>query len=319
MKGRELQRLVQEDLTFEWDSLELAGTLYLPESDYPSPAVLMMQGSGPADRDSDGYFPPIRDAFLELGIATYSFDKPGIGESSGDWRDYALDGRARQSMAALSRMHSHRLIDADRVGIWGHSQGGWLAQIIASRNPDLPFAVAHSGPSITPEQQNLYGCEHTMRENGHSETEIRQALEFLDELHAAARRGDDYETVEKQLLQPARDASWYGYLTIDNAEDWKFASIFEEYDPIGALSRVRCPFLAIFGGLDPLVPAWRGAEETGRALQEAGNRDATVIVFPSGNHRMYDATTGKFCTGYLDLMMSWVGRRTLSPEEVEFN
>ena len=60
----------------------------------------MMQGSGPADRDGNGYFPHIRDTFLSRGLATFAFDKPGIGASMGDWRDYALRGRAKQAVAA---------------------------------------------------------------------------------------------------------------------------------------------------------------------------------------------------------------------------
>lgn len=49
----------------------------------------MLQGSGPADRTSDGYFTPIQDALLARGIGTCAFDKPGCGESTGDWREYA--------------------------------------------------------------------------------------------------------------------------------------------------------------------------------------------------------------------------------------
>src|SRR4051812_31423527 len=88
------------------------------------PAVLMLQGSGPADRDSGGYFPPIRDAFLARGIAVFSFDKPGIGSSTGDWRHYALMDRADQALAALALLREHHVIDGARVGVWGQSQGG---------------------------------------------------------------------------------------------------------------------------------------------------------------------------------------------------
>jgi hypothetical protein len=68
---------MHEDLSFRWRNVELSGTLHLPDSRPPHPAVLMLPGSGPADRDCGGYFPPIRDVFLRRGVATYSFDKPG--------------------------------------------------------------------------------------------------------------------------------------------------------------------------------------------------------------------------------------------------
>ncbi len=274
----------------------------------------MLQGSGPADRDSDGYFPPIRDIFLSRGIAVYSFDKPGIGGSSGDWRHYALVGRTDQALAAIALLRGRDDIDPRRVGVWGHSQGGWLVQMIAARLPDLAFAIANSGAAIGVEAQNLYGCAHTMRAEGKSEEQIAHALTYLNAMHAAALRGDDYAMVERQLLDGARGEPWYGYLAIDDAEDWGGICRFvtERYEPAEALARARCPFLAIFGALDVLVPAWESAAISSRALREAGNRDATIVVFPHGNHRILIAETGEFATGYLDVLGDWVARRVAS-------
>src|SRR6476646_8265081 len=119
---------IAHEVNFPWGDDRLAGTLYLPASPPPHPAVLMLQGSGPADRDSGGYFPPIRETFLSRGIATYSFDQPGIGGSSGDWRRYALAGRTDQALAAIALLRAHEEIDPQRIGVWGQSQGGWLVQ-----------------------------------------------------------------------------------------------------------------------------------------------------------------------------------------------
>ncbi|MGI8855268.1 MAG: alpha/beta hydrolase family protein, partial [Thermomicrobiales bacterium] len=157
-----MAEIERREITVAWGGVRLAGTLHLPTSLPPHPAVLMMQGSGPADRDSGGYFPPIRDAFLSRGIAVYSFDKPGIGGSSGDWRRYGLADRTEQALAAITLLREQEGIDPRRVGIWGHSQGGWLVQMLAARLSDLAFAIANSGPAIGVEQQDRYGCEHTM-------------------------------------------------------------------------------------------------------------------------------------------------------------
>ena len=301
----------RREVSFAWRDIRLAGTLHLPASPSPHPAVLMMQGSGPADRDGGDYFPPIRDAFLGRGIATYSFDKPGIGGSSGDWRHYGLADRADQALAAIALLREQEAIDASRVGIWGQSQGGWLVQMIAARLPDLAFAVANSGPAISVELQNRYGCEHTMRAEGKAEGDIARALACMDAMQAAAFRGDDYATVERQLLDTARGEPWYGYLTIDDAEDWDMIRRFiaERYEPAEALAEVRCPLLAIFGELDPLLPALESAATYGKALRAAGNRDATIVVFPQGNHRIRVAETGDFVPGYLDLLADWTARR----------
>jgi len=301
----------EDTLRFAWNDLDLAGTLRLPDHGRSHPVVVMLQGSGPADRTSEGYFTPIQDAFLARGIGTFAFDKPGCGESTGDWRDYALEARADQGVAALDAVRAHPMVRDDCVGIWGQSQGGWLVQILASTITDLPFAVANSGPSINVVEQNMFGCEHTMRGQGSSEDEVELALGFLEDLHKAALIGSSYEDVEARLLNSARGQSWYGYMAVTDAEDWQGVVRFvaEEYEPVTALERIRTPFMAIYGGRDVLVPAWRSAQESGVALERAGNADATVVVFPGGDHRIQDAITGDFVDGYLQLLCDWVVHR----------
>ena len=299
------------ELSFSWGGLHLAGTLHLPDSTGPHPTVLMMQGSGPSDRDNDGYFVPLRKAFLDAGIAVYSFDKPGVGGSTGEWRDHALEGRASQSIAALDSLAEDPRVDEGRLGVWGHSQGGWLVQMLASRLPDLCFAISNSGPAIGIEDQDLYGCEHTMRARGHPEDEIEEALDFVASLHAEARRDTGYQEVQNLLLREARTRPWYGYLAVDDNADWAFtrAVVSERYEPIAALRSVHCPYLAVFGAADLLVPAWEGARATANALGEAGNRDATIVVFPGRDHRIQDPDTGQLAEGFSDLVTGWAGRR----------
>jgi dipeptidyl aminopeptidase/acylaminoacyl peptidase len=301
----------REELGFQSLGVTLAGTVHLPASPPPHPGVVMLQGSGPSDRDGNGYFLPIRDAFLERGIAVYSFDKPGIGGSSGDWRQFALFDRADQAQAAIVALKAHAAIDSRRVGVWGQSQGGWIVQLVASRASDLAFAIANSGPGISPREQDLYGVEHTMRADGKPADHIERAVAFVNALHEAAVRGDDYATVFSVLLQPALKEPWFGYHTIDDAEDWGLMCRFtaERYAPAEALARIRCPFLAIFGELDPLLPAHKSAVICGQALREAGNPDATIVIFPQGNHRIVLRDSGEFVPGYLDLLADWAVRR----------
>lgn len=297
--------MIEEPLAVGWGDLSLAGSLYLPASQPPHPVVVMIQGSGPSDRTSNGYFPPIRDAFLARGIGTYAFDKPGCGDSSGDWRDHGLKDRAEQVVAVLDSLRQHPLVEAANLGVWGHSQGGWLVQMLAARFPDLPFAITSAGPSIDLPSQDLYGCEHTMRDSGHSRSDIDLALAFLAEVHAAARQNLPFETVESRILKPARGRSWNPYTAKADEADWRPTAKFltEAYEPVETLQRIRCPFLAVYGGRDLLLPPWQSAGDTGRALQVAGNQDSAVVVFPEGDHRIQHQ--GTFVNGYLDLLANW--------------
>lgn len=306
------------DLSFDWRDLTLAGTLHLPPADAPHPAVVMLQGSGPADRDSEGYFPRIRDVLLDRGLAVFSFDKPGIGGSSGSWRDYALYDRADQAVAALAFLATQPDIDAGRVGVWGHSQGGWIVQIVAASRPDLPFAIISAGPGIDVRAQDIYGCEQMLRSTDTPEPEIDRALAAFEAVHDAALRGDDWEVVEREQVAAARDEGWYQYLPLDDASMWGLMCRFiqEAYDPPPTLARITCPLLAVFGSLDPFLPALRSAEIYSRALVEAGNRDATIAIFPDANHRLLVEETGEFTGGYLDLLGDWVARRVaVGPRE----
>ena len=306
-----------EEISFAWSGLTLAGTLHLPthpDSDRKNscPTILMLQGSGPSDRDSGGFFEPIRQAFLSRGIATYSFDKPGCGASSGDWRQHGLENRADQALAALDILEQHPVLDRRRLGIFGHSQGGWLVQLLAARHGSrLALAIANSAPSIGVAEQNLYGCEHTLRQQGFTEPDVEAAVGFMSELHEAAHRNEEFTSVEARLLRTARREPWYGYLVADDEADWPEFCLWanEPFEPIDALCRIRCPILATYGALDPLVPPWRSARESAQALAEAGNDEATIVVFPTGNHRLQLAGSEQFVPGYLDLIGDWARRR----------
>lgn len=309
--------ITARDLAFDWRELRLAGTLFLPHGDGPSPAVVMLQGSGPTDRDSGGYFPPIRDVLLRRGLAVFSFDKPGIGGSTGDWRDYALHDRADQALTALDFVARQPEVADDRVGVWGHSQGGWVVQIVAAERPDLPFAVASAGPGIDVRDQDDYSFKVMLQSLGLADPDVERAVAALDALHDAALRGDDYQTVERGLIAPLRGEGWYERLPdeerylLDTPAMWGLTRriLQEAYDPPETLARITCPLLAVFGSLDPLLPSLESAAIYSRALVEAGNHDATVVVFPGANHRMLVEATGEFSGGYLDLLGDWVARR----------
>ena len=184
--------------------------------------------------------------------------------------------------------------------------------MLTGRPVRLAFAIASSGPTIAVREQILYDWEHTLRDCGHDDEEIRQALALTRELHRAAADGVAFDLVSSQLLEPASHQPWYGsYSTIGDADDWQHAKLLigEPFQPVLALGRVDCPFLAVYGGLDRLLPPWRGAQDAGQALAEAGTPDATVVVFPNGDHRIQTTRTGDFVDGYLALLGDWTSRR----------
>lgn len=297
-----------DDIRFESGGLTLAGTLHRPEGAGPHPALVMLQGSGEADRDSDGYFPPIRDHFVANGIAVFSWDKPGVGGSSGDWRQRDLFDRATEAIDAVRCLRDQPGIDPARVGIWGHSQGGWIGPLAASQTESLAFLVVNSGPGITIHAQNLYGIEQTLRRDGASEPEIADAISFMNAVNEAASNAKSYDEVVATILEPARGTPGETYFGDIDAELWQFLVriLSRPYDPAPRLERITCPTLALYGELDVLTPAAESAAIFTSAFKKSGNQNLTIITFPGADHRIRLGDPLDFAPGYLEAMSSWI-------------
>jgi uncharacterized protein len=297
------------DVQFASGVNTLAGTLFLLPGQSPHPGLIMLQGSGPTDRNSGGYFPPIRDRFVSTGLAVLCWDKPGIGGSTGHWTRQTLFDRANDALAGIDFLRKQEEIDANRVGIWGHSQGGWVGPLAASQCPDLAFLIANSGPGIPAQEQDLWGVEHTMREDGASDEDIAHALDFMKAMHKAALQGMAYEEVATKYLEPARGAPGFDYFGEVGPELWNFFVLNAQrpYDPVATLELIECPILAIFGEADPLLPVEQSVRVFEAARAPDLDRDITTVIFPGANHRI--KIDDEFAPGYFETMTDWIWDR----------
>lgn len=299
-----------ETMTFAHQNITLTGTLHLPHGEQPAggwPALVMIAGSGPADRESGGWFVPIRDRFLARGIAMLSWDKPGCGASGGTWTRQTFSDRAEEARAALAWLRQHPAIDPARTGLWGHSQGGWIGPIVAARDPELAALIVNSGPAVDVHAQDRYGVEQTLLKRGASQETIEQALAATRRLHGAAHAGLSFTQLSRmmpEVHQPNGPLAYFG--TID-AQSWTFFCLNANplHDPMTVLPQIACPTLVIFGASDPLVPV----EESERRFREAfGRSDApplTIRIYPDAGHRLETDSPGTFAAGYLDDLATW--------------
>jgi hypothetical protein len=298
------------EVLIPFGEVELAGTLHLPDAEPPHPAVIMLHGSGVADRDSGDFFPPIRKAFLGAGLAVLSWDKQGIGESGGDWRQQTIPGGAVEAHAAFRWLRDQPEIDADRIGAWGHSQGGWVGPLLAAREPRVAALVIHSGTGLTPSEQDHVGMEQELRRDGADEEDVAQGHAYLDALHAAARTGMPFAAFDREVQAPARGTAGYGYFGEIDAAMWPFfvRNAAEPFDPLATLRSVRCPVLAIFGGDDVLIPVERSVDLVWETVG-VNNPDVTVRVYPGASHRLLAGDPPAHPEGYLDAMSGWLRNR----------
>jgi pimeloyl-ACP methyl ester carboxylesterase len=267
--------------------------------------VLMHPGSGPSDRDNDVYFPAIREHLLEAGIAVCSFDKRGVGGSTGRWQDAGIIEQADDLLASLAVLLAGPDVPQP-VGLFGHSQGGWVVVEAAGRRPEIAFVIANSGPGVTPAKQERYSHRTYLTAGGVTHREMADALKPFDELMAAVRRGARFDEVRTQLETEQLPSVYQRRELIlfpEEEELWGFLRRIFDYDPRPALERVQVPALALFGANDALVPV----EESVAVYREAVRPQLlTIMVFAGADHRVQVGDPPRLVAGYLETLSSFI-------------
>lgn len=185
----------QHDLTVRKGDVSLAGSLWLPAGDVVA-TLLMHPGSGPSDRDNDVCFPPIHTHLLEAGIAVASFDKRGVGGSTGKWEEASIVVQADDALACVDTLAGESNLGTP-VGLFGHSQGGWVVLDAAARGSDVAFVISNSGPGVTPGEQERWAARSYAQRAGISE--ILEVDRFFDFLVSMLRSHAPFEQVHPLL------------------------------------------------------------------------------------------------------------------------
>jgi pimeloyl-ACP methyl ester carboxylesterase len=325
--------------------VRLAGTLTVPKTPGPHPAVFLVSGSGPQDRNEEVYghrpFLVIADHLTRRGIAVLRVDDRGIGGSTGRFAGATTDDFAGDAEACLAWLRRQTDIDAARVGLIGHSEGALIAPIVTSRDDQVAFAVLLAGPGVdgrtlmldqlarlrlaagadpasvarlSAQQARIYAeLARTGDTTGTSERVrgmIRESIDLLPESERA-QIGDPEQIVELQLRQV--HSPWFRYLL--------------SHDPRPVLEAVRCPVLALFGSKDLQVAPTINREPMEQALRAHGNPDVEVRVLPGLNHLFQKSASGlpmeyaqideTFDPEALALMSDWILERAGRPLSAE--
>jgi uncharacterized protein len=278
--------------------LSLAGTLHRPDGK-PRATVLMVPGSGPSDRDNDVYFPTIRAGLLDRGIAAASFDKRGVGGSTGDWRDTGPAEQAADVAAQLACLRETPGVDPARLGLFGHSQGGWVVLEAAAADPSVAFVITNSGPGVTMARQERFATEAHMTAAGAPAEAVAGALAAQDALIALVRGGADIETVQAAA---AEDGHGPG-----DAAELELVRRWLDHDPRPALERLTCPLLAIFGGKDLVTPVGDSIAVF-RAARAGRPGELHIEMLVGGNHRLQIGEPPTLHPAYHRTLGDWILR-----------
>jgi len=161
--GPDLSSFEFEEVEFENGDVRLAGMIFVPEGEGPSPVAVIIHGSGSSRRNSKWYLSVTRH-LQDNGIAVLLPDKRGCEKSEGNWVGADFDVLAGDTLAAVEYVRSREEFNHSKVGLVGMSQGGWIAPVAATEDEDIAFVVSMSGSTVTTDQQLLHEEIHNISE-----------------------------------------------------------------------------------------------------------------------------------------------------------
>lgn len=325
----------EEEVTFlnPVENFDLAGTLTLPKGEGPFPAVVLITGSGAQDRDESIFyhkpFHVIADHLTRNGIAVLRYDDRGIGKSKGRMNNATTMTLADDAGAAVTYLLQRPEIDHGKTGLAGHSEGGMIAPIVASRNNNIAFIVSLAGPGVRGSEIMLQQARDIYAASGMDEAEIEETVAVNSHLFKMAVEEPDQRQFAKDAM------AWYGSeldkqgLNGDQRKE-KMAAFtqgltsvnnpwmryFIGADPAPFWAQVRCPVLALNGEKDLQVNHEQNLPAIKKALKKGGNRKVKTVAMPDLNHLFQHAETGSpeeyikieetFAPEALEIMTAWI-------------
>lgn len=314
-----------EEIAFYSGDFKVVGDLKLPEGNGPHPVILFVHGDGPNNRTSGVTYPPIMERMHRAGYATFAWDKPGTGESTGRIdRSRLQEQRTQIVLDAIAAIKERPDIEADRVGLWGISQAGYIMPRVLERGEDIAFMIAVSCPGVAGVDQGAYLVTAQAVCAG-LPAEDADRVEYLISKASWARSYDEYVRYKSQLADfPILEAiAELGFnIGVAPADHWHADDLEGEYfwDPITVIQRTTIPVLAFFGGNDTQVDPLQGAEAYRSALERAGSPNFQVQIIPGTDHNLIISETGcleerrrrprsewtRYPPEYLDTLEEWL-------------
>ena len=307
----------REDVRFSNGGVHLVGTLTSPSTAGRHPAIILVHGSGPQNRD---YILPFARFLIRRGIAVLGYDKRGVGGSTGDWNTASFEDLAGDAVAAFQYLKTRNDIDAAQIGLLGVSQAGWIMPLAAVRATDLAFLISISGAGIPPAETTIDQAHNEMTARGMKPQTVAAIVGVMKLQYEFARTGqrwDEYAAArEKLAAQLGRPPD-----TMPGTPDhpyWQSIRRFYFYDPAPTLRQVQVPVLALFGELDNNILAQKNKEAWEAALKAGGHPDYALRILARANHNQWEAKLGtnaemaslqRFVPDYFTTIQDWLAKR----------
>ena len=306
--------MVTEEVVFANETVQLVGTLYKPDTQTTYPALVVLHAANGGTRQ----FPFYQHLVTHLpayGIAVLLFDRRGSGRSSGDFETASFETLAKDGSAAVDYLRLRNDIDKKQIGLYGISQGGWIAPLVVGLQSDIAFLVIVSGCGVSPAKQMDYGATYTLHQQGFTDNTIAQAITLRNRVNEYYRGYVSREVISAEL-DSAQSEPWFqdAYInpSMDLPEDvtkdkWRYEL---DYDPLPIWKQIQQPTLFLFAEDDRWVPVAESMHEF--ELATAHLKDVTIIQTKGTDHLMYKTSDQKKETiseEYIETMVDWLMKR----------
>lgn len=285
--------------------ITLAGTLTLPATPGPHPAVVLISGSGPQNRDEEVFghrpFLVLADHLTRQGIAVLRFDDRGVGESTGDFSTATSLDFASDAASIVAYLKTRADIDTARIGLIGHSEGGIVAPMVAARFEDISFMVLLAGMGVTGSELSLEQARSMRGYEVSDEEAYARFTRKLVDIAASTVPLDDkraalaahYRTIEPVLRTMLPEGVPVDAFIAQRVERMSspWQQFFVMYDPAVDLEKISIPVLSLSGSRDVQIVPGPNQAAIAAALRRAGNPDVVIRELPGLNHMFQECAT----------------------------
>jgi len=313
------------EIIFQSGSFQIVGDLRLPEGKGPFPVVVFVHGDGENDRTSGGSYLPIMARMLNAGYATFSWDKPGTGKSTGQIDGSRLiEQRSQIVLDAVATLKEQPDIDVQHIGMWGISQACFVMPRVLTKSDDFSFMIGISCAGVPGVDQGAYLVSSQAACAGVPDEDVNEMKLLLSKIERV-QTYDEYVQLKKQLDSfPVSVAALnLGYkIGIMPEENWHKHSPDNDYfwNPIEVIEQTLIPVLVFYGTKDTQVDPFQGAQAYRDALERAGNPHFRVEMIPGTDHNIVLSKTGcllerelrskdewlNYPVEYLDILEEWL-------------
>jgi dienelactone hydrolase len=302
-------REVEVSFNNEESGVTLSGTLSLPQEDGKLPAVVLFPGSGAVDRDSTlgeyKVFKIIANYLARKGIAVLRFDKRGVGKSTGEFATVTEEDLVQDGCVAIEYLQSRSEINPKHIGLLGHSEGGLIATMLASRSESVKFIVIMAGPILPGKENASLIFTLLVNEDKEKTQNLDEDKMVFDRFFTLVSQETLSQTKRKECIEIAKkmfpriNDKTKAVLGFTQLTPETFVSIFSipwlrellHSSPESILRKLKCPILGIYGSKDVQVPPQNG-EALKKILEKSGHINYTVKEIVNANHLFQYSKTG---------------------------